>query len=195
VLVDQLVDRLWAVYYPALAVARVPAVVPHSNGQLMWTTVQHLLTPRLFFPEKPILASESELVRKYSGTWVASEKEQTNIAFGYAAESYVDFGIPLMFLPVCLYGVFIGCTYAGLLRVIHHRDLAVSIATMIAWSSLYLFERSWAKTIGLAGTLLIYAGGLSVVLDQLWLQRFVSLDPATHQGHTVQIEAQAEWPE
>ena len=38
--------------------------------------------------------------------------------------------------------------------------------------SLYLFERSWAKTIGLGGTLLIYAGGLCYVLDRLWYEKF-----------------------
>jgi hypothetical protein len=174
--VDQLVGRLWAVYYPALAVARVPTVVPHTNGQLMWATLKHLLTPRIFFPDKAVLGSESELVRAYSGVWVAGEKEQTNIAFGYATESYVDFGIPLMFVPVWLYGVFIGATYAGLLRLIHHRDIAVSLVTVFGWMALYLFERSWAKTIGLAGTLVIYAGTLSLILDRLCLPGFASAE-------------------
>jgi hypothetical protein len=166
---DQLVDRVWAVYYPALAVARVPAVVPHTNGQLMWATLKHLFSPRLFFPDKPVLGSESELVRTYSGVWVAGEKEQTNIAFGYAAESYVDFGVPLMFVPVFLYGVFVGAMYAGILRTIYHRDIAVALVTVFGWLSLYLFERSWAKTIGLAGTLILYAGALSIIFDRLSL--------------------------
>jgi hypothetical protein len=166
---DQFVDRLWAVYYPALAVARVPRVVPHTNGELMWTTIRYLATPRIFFPEKSALASESELVRRYSGIWVAGEKEQTNIAFGYAAESYVDFGVPLMFVPVWLYGVLVGTVCSGMLRVVHHRDLAVSVVTVIGWLSLYLFERSWTKTIGLAATLVIYVGALTILLDQLWL--------------------------
>jgi len=48
---DQLIDRVWAVYYPALAVARVPQVVPHTNGQLMAATLKHLFMPRIFFPE------------------------------------------------------------------------------------------------------------------------------------------------
>jgi hypothetical protein len=48
----------------------------------------------------------------------------------------------------------------------------VAVSTVIAWLSLYLFERSWAKTIGLTGTLLIYAGGLSYLLDLLWFQKF-----------------------
>src|SRR5262249_18721833 len=58
-----------------------------------------------------------------------------------------------------------------ILRVFRHRDLAVSVSTVIAWLSIYLFERSWAKTIGLTGTLLIYAGGLSLLLDRLWYEK------------------------
>jgi len=40
---------------------------------------------------------------------------------------------------------------------------------------LYLFERSWTKTIGLGGTLLIYAGGLCFILDRLWFEKYRSL--------------------
>src|SRR5438445_12763034 len=123
------------------------------------------------------------MVRKYSGVWVAGEKEHTNIAFGYAAESYVDFGVPLMFVPVLVYGLLMGIVYAGLLRVVRHRDLAVSVVTVIAWLSLYLFERSWVKTIGLAGTLLIYVGSLSILLDRFWLHRERSVTShATHES-------------
>jgi len=77
-----------------------------------------------------------------------------------------------MFLPMLIWSTFIGAVYAGILRVFRHRDIAVSVSTVIAWLSLYLFERSWAKTIGLGGTMLIYAGGLSYVLDRLWFEKF-----------------------
>jgi hypothetical protein len=56
-----------------------------------------------------------------------------------------------------------------MLRLIRHRDLAISVVTIVGWLSLYLFERSWTKTAGLAATLIIYAGGLTILLDQLWL--------------------------
>jgi hypothetical protein len=112
------------------------------------------------------------MVRKYSGVWVAGEAQLTDIAFGYVAESYIDYGVPLMFVPMFIWSTFIGVAIAGILRVFRHRDIAVSVSTVIAWLSLYLFERSWAKTIGLTGTLLIYAGGLSFVLDMLWFEKF-----------------------
>lgn len=163
---DSLVDRLWAVYYPALAVARVPEVLPHENGQILWGAIQHILTPRLLFPDKPPLPSDSEMVRKYSGKWVAGEEQGTSIAFGYAAESYVDFGVPLMFLPVFLWGLVLGRIYAKLRHLILHRELAVGLTTVVVWMSLYIFERSWIKNLGFSLTLVIYLGGAVYVIDR-----------------------------
>jgi len=170
---DVLVDRLWAVYYPALAVDRVPDVLPHTDGQILTDALVHLVTPRLLFPNKPELPSDSELVRKYSGVLVAGAEENTSIAFGYAAESYVDFGIPVMFLPMVVFGLLMGMAYEALLRTIHHRELAIALVTVIFWLGLYLFERSWIKTLGFSLTLIVYLGGLSFLVDRWLLLRVV----------------------
>jgi hypothetical protein len=169
--VDFFVDRLWAVYYPALAVSQVPAVLPHENGAILWRAVQHLAMPRFLFPDKPGLASDSDMVRKYAGVWVAGSDENTSIAFGYAVESYIDFGVPLMFLPVFVYALLLGAAYEGLLRAVRHRELAVALVTVIFWMSLYLFERSWVKHLGFTITLIVYLGGATIVADRvlLWL--------------------------
>jgi hypothetical protein len=188
---DAFVDRMWTIYYPALAVSRVPAVLPHTDGKLMIATLQYVFEPRLFFPDKPEIESDSNMVRKYSGVMVAGDEAQTDIAFGYAAESYIDFGVPMMFLPMLIWSTFIGAVYAGILRVFRHRDIAVSVSTVIAWLSLYLFERSWAKTIGLGGTMLIYAGGLSYVLDRLWFEKFrnVYVKDLSHAADPAAVDA------
>ena len=170
---DNLVDRLWAVYYPALAVARVPKTIPYTNGSLLWTAVQHVLTPRVFFPDKPALISDSELVRKYSGLWVAGEEQGTSIAFGYAAESYIDFGIPLMFLPSLAFGLLMGLAYAWLVRHLRHVELMVATVNVIFWLALYLFERSWANTLGNAMSLLVYLAIPVAFIDDFLLVRFV----------------------
>ncbi len=183
--VDRLVNRMWAIYYPALALDRVPTVLPHTDGALMHDVIVHILSPRVFYTGKPGLMSDSELVRKYSGVLVAGEESNTDIAFGYAAESYVDYGIPIMFVPMLIFGVFMGVAYAGFLRFIRHRDLAVGLVTVIGWLSLYLFERSWAKTVGLAGTLMIYVGGFTLIVDRIWLEHHRSLggpEPAWDPG-------------
>lgn len=163
---DQVIERIWAIYYPALAVARVPEMLPHEDGALMWDALKHIVTPRFLFPDKGFLASDSEFVRKYTGILVAGADENTSIAFGYAAEAYVDFGIPMMFLPALLFGVFVGVSHQVLLRLIRHRELSVALICVVFWMSLYLFERSWVKTLGLTGTLLIYVGAVVWLIDR-----------------------------
>src|SRR5947208_342329 len=155
---DRLVDRMWVVYYPALAVSRVPAVLPHTDGAFVFAAVQHVLSPRVFFPTKAELKSDSEIVRKYSGVWVAGE-------------AYIDFGVPLMFVPVFLYGLVAGLAYQTLSTRLHHEELRSGLLAVIFWLALYLFERSWVKTIGLLGTLLVYLGGPALLLDY-YLNRF-----------------------
>jgi len=180
---DRFVDRLWAVYYPALAVRRVPAEIPHTDGQMLWEAVRHILTPRILFPDKAVLPSDSEKVRLYSGVWVAGADQGVSIAFGYAIESYVDFGVPWMFLPVFVWGLVMGALYRFLNRLIWHRELAVGVVTVVFWIALYLFERSWIKTLGTSLTLMIYLGFAVFVVDRLlWemrRQRRQRLAPAT----------------
>jgi hypothetical protein len=170
---DFLVDRLWVVYYPALAVSRVPAVLPHTGGEIIGGALRHITTPRALFPDKPELPSDSEMVRRFSGVWVAGWESETSIAFGYAAEAYVDFGVPLMFVPVLLWAVFLGAAYQSLLTIIRHREIAIPLVAVIFWLSVYLFERSFVKWMGLTGTLLIYVGGIAFLLDRWLLQQYV----------------------
>jgi hypothetical protein len=172
--IELFVDRLWTIYYPALALDLVPAVQPHENGALLWRAVLHVFTPRLLFPDKPELESESEMVRKYAGIWVAGADENTSIAFGYAGESYVDFGVPLMFLPVLAYGLLMGTAYQWCFRLIRRRELATAAAVVIFWLALYLFERSWIRMLGPSLTLFGYLGGAVFLLD-----RFLSRNRAS----------------
>jgi hypothetical protein len=163
---DQLIERLWTVYYPAIAVSRVPEVLPHENGAILWSALRHIVTPRVLFPDKGVLPSDSDMVRKYTSIPVAGADQGTSIAFGYAAESYIDFGVPLMFVPTLVFGFLLGGFYRIAYQVMHHRELAVAFASVVFWLSLYLFERSWIKTFGLTLTLLIYLGAVVLILDR-----------------------------
>jgi len=184
---DKLIDRAWPVYYPALAMTRVPDPIPHTNGQLLWEAIIHVCTPRVFFPDKAKARSDSELVRQYSGIGVDDE---TSMAFGYAGESYVDFGVPGMFVPIILYGVFIGGAASWLLKKIHTTELAVAIVTVIAWLSLYLFERSWIYMLGLSATLIICLGGAGILADTLLERRQAArLAHASDQGAGTEADA------
>ncbi|MBL8189097.1 MAG: hypothetical protein JNK38_13890, partial [Acidobacteria bacterium] len=174
---DALVDRLWVVYYPALAVSRVPSELPHTNGEILQSALLHVVTPRFLFPEKAGLRSDSEMVRKYSGVYVAggeddtSAQSDTSIAFGYAAESYLDFGLPWMFVPVLIWGLVMGTVYGLFFRLVVHRELAIAVGTVIFWLSLYIFERSWVKTLGQSATMIVYLTLVTVLIDRFLLSQ------------------------
>jgi hypothetical protein len=169
---DALVDRMWTVYYPALAIARVPSALPHTHGAILNDALTHIVTPRVFFPDKPELMSDSEKVRKYSNMRVAGRESNTSIAFGYAAEAYIDFGIPVMFVPVFCFGLFLGVMYAFFRSIIWHRELFVAFGTVAFWLSAYLFERSWATMLGVTMGFMVYLGPPTVLLDRFLLVRF-----------------------
>lgn len=166
---DALVDRMWTVYYPALALVRVPKIIPHTDGAILLAALTHVVTPRVFFPDKGELVSDSDMVRKYANVAVAGREQNTSIAFGYAAESYIDYGLPLMFAPVFGFGVFIGFCYVTFRHLIWHRELFVAFATVTFWLSVYLFERSWATMLGVTVGFLVYLGGPIVLLDRFLL--------------------------
>jgi hypothetical protein len=169
---DRLVDRMWTIYYPALALKRVPDMIAHTDGAIFGAALVHIVTPRIFFPDKPELPSDSDEVRKYAGVMVAGREQNTSIAFGYSAESYIDFGVPLMFLPVLGFGLALGVLYAWFRKSIWHHELFVGYGTVAFWLSLYLFERSWATMLGVTLGFMVYLGVPVILLDRFLLIRF-----------------------
>jgi hypothetical protein len=153
---DEMVDRVWAVYYPAMALARVPEHEPHTNGKFLSAAIMHVLRPRLLFPDKAPVMHDSDKVRRYAGISVAGLEKNVSIAFGYVIESYIDFGVPLMFLPIFLWGCFMGWAYRASLVWSRNRELSIAITCVIFWKSLYLFEKSWDKMVGESVTLILF---------------------------------------
>lgn len=148
--VDYLVSRLWGIYYPARALERVPSIVPFEKGKLLWGAIKNVINPRLFFPEKGMIGSDSDKVRKYTGIWVSGREKGTSIAFGYAAESYVDFGIPLMFLPIFFYGCLAGLADRVFGRIFRSEEVLQGVRVTFLWTALYLFESSWTILLGIS---------------------------------------------
>lgn len=163
---DAFVERVWAIRYPALALARVPDEVPHTRGALLWQVIRYRLEPRFLFPDKPNKPSDSLKVREYAGVWVAGEEENTSIAFGYVAESFVDFGIPLMFVLVFLLGAMWGGILQWLRKTIHFEELGIAVTALLGWVNLYQFERSWLMTLGFGLTMVLVIGVLAVITDR-----------------------------
>jgi hypothetical protein len=103
---DQLLKRISYVEFFAITLYNVPAEIPHENGKLLGAALMHVLMPRLFFPDKPIV-DQTELTSRYTGLEFG---ENTSVSLGYMAEAYIDFGMG-MFIPVFVLGWLWGTIY------------------------------------------------------------------------------------
>jgi hypothetical protein len=140
--------RISYVDYLPYVLSYVPAEVPHTNGQLWGEAISNVVTPRLFFPEKASLASDSERTMRYTGILLASGSEGTSISMGYVAESYVDFGL-IGALLVC---TLMGMAYGFMARIVvrQHKQLDIFVITTLAivLFPAQLFETSNVKLLG-----------------------------------------------
>jgi hypothetical protein len=64
-----------------------------------------------------------------------------------------------------------GLAYQILSTRIRHDELRAGLLAVIFWLALYLFERSWNRTLGLSGTLMIYLGIPTILIDRLLVLR------------------------
>lgn len=107
---ESLIHRISYVEFLALAMKQVPEYIPHEEGNLLKNALEHVLKPRFLFPDKkPIY--DSELTSKYTGIQFAGAEQGTSFSLGTVAESYVDFGRVYMFIPILLFGFWIGWLY------------------------------------------------------------------------------------
>jgi len=108
--VENLIFRVSYVEFLAMTINQVPTFLPHENGRLLQNAIEHIIKPRILFPDKkPIY--DSELTSKYTGRKFAGAEEGTSFSLGTVAESYVDFGPVYMFVPIFFFGLWIGWMY------------------------------------------------------------------------------------
>ena len=129
----------------------VPDVVPHEDGALTMRAVRHVLMPRFLFPEKPDLGGDSWLVRKYARLNVSGEESGTSIGLGYMAEFYIDYGFPLMLIPLLLYGALLGTLYRVLARVSPSPQVFAAVSAGLFLQHFLSYEGNFTKLLG--GTL------------------------------------------
>lgn len=144
---DPLFSRIAYVDFFAAAMDYVPAARPHERGALWTASVTHVLQPRLFYPNKPALPSDSELTMAYTGLHMASGDQGTSISLGYMGESYVDFGIPGMYFPIFALGFFWAFVYRHFLKNPRLMLLGYGFATA-ALLEMYKFEMASIKVLG-----------------------------------------------
>jgi hypothetical protein len=127
--VNDLVSRVTYVEFFGAAINFVPAVKPHTSGEIWTAALLHPVTPRFLFPNKPIL-DDSQQTREYTGVEVAGWAQGTQISIGYFGESYIDFGPIGMMLPLAVYGFAAGAMYRSILTFRRFRGLIGAALTV-----------------------------------------------------------------
>lgn len=120
--IDPLLDRLQYTKMLQYAIDYVPANIPHEGGQLWTNAIRHVLIPRIIDPNKPVI-DDSKIASKYTGITWAGGGSGTSISLGYFGESYVDFGIIGMLLPIGLLALVVGMMYSFWFRRSSHPSL------------------------------------------------------------------------
>lgn len=144
---DRLVDRHGYIEFLALVMQNVPAAVPHEDGRLTLDVISHIAMPRILFPSKPPLPSDTQVMKKYTGltgTW----DDNTSISIGNLAELYIDFGFVGGLVAEFIIGLMIAFVYRKI------RDtsrcsamLAAGLCVMIVLPIAY-FGTAYIKLIG-----------------------------------------------
>jgi ABC-type thiamin/hydroxymethylpyrimidine transport system permease subunit len=103
--------------------------------------------PRIIFPNKAPLPSDTDIMAKYSGlrnVWDAN----TSISLGYLAELYVDFGIIGAVFAAGIIGALIGAACRYLQSRKHASVLLVAGVCIIPSLAIGYFGQAYAKFIG-----------------------------------------------
>ena len=96
---EALANRISYTEYFAMAVQQVPDVLPYENGALLQAGLEHVLKPRLFFPDKQSI-DDSYITSKYTGRQFSGADQGVSFSLGLVAERYIDYGPFLMFIPL-----------------------------------------------------------------------------------------------
>jgi hypothetical protein len=170
---EVLIMRLSYVQYFGLTIVNVPANVPYENGALWLGAVKHTVTPRLFFPDKPII-EDSERTSFYTGLQVAGAESGTSIGIGYVGESYIDFGPIFMFVPIAILGFLYGLLYRAFVLKARWKLIGTASATSILVFGAYTIETSNIKIVGGNTAAVLFMTVLYLILGRTvtqWLIR------------------------
>lgn len=111
---DGLIYRISYVEYFALSLKQVPTFLPFENGKLLQNALEHVLKPRILFPNKSVI-NDSDITSKYTGVNFSGRDEGASFSLGIVPETYIDFGPVFMFIPIFFIGLLFGWMYKNLL--------------------------------------------------------------------------------
>ena len=190
---DGLIMRVSYVNFFALALENVPNRVPYENGELWKGSIMHILTPRLLFPDKPVL-DDSERTRLYTGVQVSGTESNTSIGIGYVGESYIDFGPVGMFAPIFLLGVLYGVINRFFLTRTKYKLLGAALAVSVLIFNAYEIETSNIKLVGGVVSVALVSIAIYIVCGRTvanFLRRSPVREPGVRQFSTESVSRSA----
>ncbi len=124
----------------------VPEGRPHENGTMTMAAISHIFLPRLLFPDKAPLPSDTTVTAAYTGLPITI-RPGLSISIGYAGELYIDFGIIGMMAGMGILGFLYG---KGSRFIQRHFDSALISygATVALLMPGFYFETALPKIIG-----------------------------------------------
>jgi hypothetical protein len=161
---EAMAQRIEYTDFFAATLDRVPSQQPYERGTLLAASIAHVLMPRMFFPNKPMLGYDSEETGKYTGLSLAGAEQGTSISLGYMVEDYIDFGPIGMFVPIFALGILWGVMYSYLVKKAFVRPVGFAFATALF---VYMggFETTQPKLLGsMISNFLILAALLRFVM-------------------------------
>lgn len=152
--VEALVARQSYIDFLAQTIAYVPAYRAHEGGERTIEAVQHVLMPRLLFPEKPPVPHDTDVTARYTGLSFNLART-TSISIGWLGELYIDFS-----WTGALLGAFIlGCVIGWIARLLLNygatpltANYAIGVTAMLPFT---IFEIPLIKLAGGALTSLV----------------------------------------
>jgi hypothetical protein len=143
---NELWSRIAYIDFFGATLRNVPTNVPHEDGILTNTAITHFLVPRLVYPDKPALPSDTVVTARYTGLPLVARAD-TTISIGYPGEFYIDFGTKGLF--VCM-GI-LGFCYGKATRIVlksFKSPLVAYGATIPLLMPGFMFETALPKVLG-----------------------------------------------
>lgn len=137
-----LLARLGYTKFYALSLGRYDlGALPTTH--FWWSAIQNVLMPRALFPDKAAL-NDTAVTTLMTGVQFA---EGTSVSVGYVAQAHVDFGFPLMLMPLLALGAALGLATRYFMASDGPEFLKSGFAASVATTS-FQFAENIEKLIG-----------------------------------------------
>ena len=167
---DRLLSRFSYIDFLGATLANVPRFVPHEDGGLLGAAIANMVMPRVLFPNKPPLPSDTEVTGRYTGADMGNT-ETTSISIGYLGELYIDFGYFGALVAATILGAAIGVLYR-LLRDYDRVPRLINYALCAAMTLPFIdFGTALVKTMN--GVVLAF--GAALITQRLIAPRVLAL--------------------